>query len=98
MTRTYFVDKLKNFARKAGYNPDLYATHSFRRGSGTTSFALKCRTELIKWQGDWQSDVYQLYITLDLEQQLIVPTALTKDMKEHEEGILSQTGLVPKTA
>ena len=90
MTRTYFVDKFKEFAKKAGYNPDLYAGHSFRRGSGTRSFKLNCRTELIKWQGDWQSDAYQRYITLDMEQRLIVPTALTRDMEEHEKQMLDR--------
>ena len=84
MSRTFFVESFKKLAKMAGYNLDDYAGHSFRRGSGTRSFKLKCCPELIKWQGDWVSDAYEAYIELDVEQKEIIPKALAADMALHE--------------
>ena len=67
------------------YNPDLFAGHSFRRGSGTRAFKLKCSTDLIKWQGDWVSDAWEAYVVLDEWQKAVVPQALTADMAQHEQ-------------
>ena len=84
MTRSYFVKAFKQLAKAAGYDPDLFAGHSFRRGSGTRAFKLRCNPDLSKWQGDWISDAWEQYIELDEQQKLIIPSTLAADLAQHE--------------
>lgn len=42
-----------------------YATHSFRRGGASYMFRIGLSTDTIRLLGDWKSDCYKRYITLD---------------------------------
>ena len=42
-----------------------YATHSFRRGGATFMYNIGMNTESIRLLGDWKSNCYQRYITVD---------------------------------
>lgn len=74
-----FLSKLKNCLRQVGVNPLAYSGHSFRRGGA--SFALECglAPELIKSQGDWASNAYQLYIDPSLSHRLQVARKLGEE-------------------
>ena len=76
MTHSNFVRGFKRLAAKAGYNPNNYAGHSFRRGSATAAFRADVPKELIKWQGDWASDAWERYVELTENQKAQLPKAL----------------------
>lgn len=42
-----------------------YATHSFRRGGASYMFSIGMSLETIRMMGDWRSNCYQRYITVD---------------------------------
>lgn len=62
LTYSSFINLLKQFLNRLGYNTSLYSGHSFRRGGAT--FALECGVpaDLIQSQGDWKSDAYKYYL------------------------------------
>ena len=47
-------------------DPTLYSTHSLRRGGATFAFSSGIPSELIKLQGDWHSQAYEVYLTLPI--------------------------------
>ena len=72
ITYQSFQKKLRGLVQKIGLEPESFSSHSFRRGG--TSFAFRCRvpTELIQLHGDWRSDAYKKYLSLSLEDKLLV--------------------------
>jgi hypothetical protein len=42
-----------------------YATHSFRRGGASYMFSIGMSLETIRLMGDWRSNCYQRYITVE---------------------------------
>lgn len=78
-----FQKKLKHLISKIGMNPTNYSTHSLRRGGTTFSFKSNVPTVLIKAHGDWKSDCYQKYVSLSLDDKLLVASCM-------KERILSQ--------
>lgn len=79
MTHSFFVRGFKRLAKAAGYDPDKYSGHSFRRGSASAAFKQNVTKELIKWQGDWSSDAWERYVELSDNQKTQVPKALVAD-------------------
>ena len=73
-TRCVSHDKFTVYLRKlldtAGYRSKSYSGHSLRRGGATYLYRLGADPVLIQATGDWQSDCYQRYIFLSLEQRL----------------------------
>lgn len=79
LTYNLFLSKLKSSLRQVGVDPSAYSGHSFRRGGA--SFALECGLSpvMIKSQGDWASDAYQLYIDPSLSHRLQVASKLGEE-------------------
>ena len=77
-TVTYdrFTKDLRNLLDKSGYRSKSYSGHSLRRGGASYLYRLGADPLLIKAMGDWQSDCYQLYIHLSLEQRLTAQTKM----------------------
>ena len=50
-------------------DPSLFSPHSFRRGGATFAFDCHIPFEIIKLQGDWQSDAYLVYLQLSQQQK-----------------------------
>ena len=67
LTHAVFVARTKLLLKKAGFNPELYSGHSYRRGGATYLFSVSKSVDLIKAMGDWKSTAYQLYITVSKE-------------------------------
>ena len=65
-----FTKQLKTCLKKAGYNPELYSGHSFRRGGASWAYKAGCTSTEIKCNGDWRSDTWLQYTWLDLDQRL----------------------------
>ena len=70
VTYTKFTQDLRKLLDKAGYRAKSYSGHSFRRGGASYLYRLGADPLLIQASGDWQSDCYQRYIHLSLEQRL----------------------------
>jgi hypothetical protein len=63
--------------RDVGKNPDVYSTHSFRRGCASWTFAAEVPSELIQFYGDWKSDAYKIYLKFSLDDKISVATKMT---------------------
>ena len=76
LTHKLFSDKLRFCLRTCGLQAELYSGHSFRRGGA--SFALECGlpVDLIKLQGDWNSNAYERYLSPSLELQKKVASTM----------------------
>ena len=61
---------LRKYIAFTGRDERNYSSHSFRRGGISWGFAASCRTELLKYHGDWASDAYLEYLTYDFSQKL----------------------------
>ena len=75
-----FLSKLRQILSLLGYNPSSYAGHSFRRGGASWAYQSGVRTELIKLQGDWKSEVYQKYLELPLQSRVSLAMAMSKNL------------------
>lgn len=80
ITYPAFQSKLKYFISKIGLNQEEFSTHSFRRGGTTFAFKANVPTILIKAHGDWKSDCYQKYLSLSLEDKLLVATHMKQEI------------------
>lgn len=76
LTYNSFVTCLKEHLRKAGYDPNVYSGHSFRRGGCTFAFQLGISPSLIKLRGDWRSNAYERYIFISDSLNMQVGKAL----------------------
>ncbi|KAF7331350.1 CxC2 domain-containing protein [Mycena kentingensis (nom. inval.)] len=57
-----FVSGLRDALIRAGYDPTLFAGHSFRRGAASEAAAAGYNDYEIQLLGCWRSDSYKLYI------------------------------------
>ena len=78
LSANMFSAKLHALLARLGFPPSAYSGHSFRRGGA--SFALECGlpTELIKVQGDWASNAYELYTCPSLPMRKSLAATLGK--------------------
>ena len=79
ITYSKFQIKMRQLIEKIGLDPEVFSTHSFRRGGATFAFKSGVSSELIQLHGDWKSDAYKNYLTFDLEDKLQV----AEKMKEN---------------
>ena len=62
LTHSKFVRMLRSVLQKLGFQPTIYAGHSFRIGAATTAAATCLPDYLIKSLGRWSSECYIQYI------------------------------------
>ena len=79
ITYSKFQSKLRELISKLQINPDMYSSHSFRRGGSTWAFESGVPSDLIQFQGDWRSDAYKKYLTFSLHDKVQV----AMKMKQH---------------
>ena len=84
LTQAKFVSKLRQSLSELGFPADRYSGHSFRRGGA--QFALQCGlpVELIKLQGDWNSNAYERY----LQPSFNLRRKVASTMGSHTSGFL----------
>ena len=70
LTHTVLVNSLKLILSTLGYNPQLYAGHSLRRGGATFAFQAGADHDLIRLQGDWASNAYQRYLQVNFSDKI----------------------------
>ena len=69
LNHTSFHKLLRTFIGAIGLPPGDYSPHSFRRGGASFAFACGIPSDLIKIQGDWNSDAYLRYLSSPLSQR-----------------------------
>lgn len=62
LSRHTLVSMLRSLLLRLGYDPNLFAGHSFRKGAATSAAEAHLPDHLIKVMGRWSSDCYQRYI------------------------------------
>ena len=62
LTQYWFVAAMREALTLAGFDPTLYAAHSFQIGVATTAAQRRLPDSLIKTLGHWQSSAYTVYI------------------------------------
>ena len=77
VTYTTFTTRLKSLLTLAGLCPDLYSGHSFRRGGASFLYNLGADPITIKFSGDWLSDSYLTYVSVDLSARLSAQKLMT---------------------
>ena len=70
ITYSKFTIKLKELLKKAGYNPDLYSGHSFRRGGATFLHSCGGTALMVQSSGDWSSQCFTRYLYLSESERL----------------------------
>lgn len=68
LTHSSFLNLLKKTLITCGLNASDYSGHSFRRGGCTFSFKLGVSPLLIKLCGDWKSNAYERYVSIQEDQ------------------------------
>ncbi|OWA53551.1 hypothetical protein BV898_17974 [Hypsibius exemplaris] len=68
-TAQMFSTTLKHLLKTAGYEPQHFSIHSFRRGAATFAAASGISEDVIRAQGTWRSSCYKRYIDRDVEQR-----------------------------
>ena len=77
ITYSVFTSRLKKLLAQSGFAPELYSGHSFRRGGASFLFTLGADPITIKFSGDWLSDSYLNYVSIDLTARLAAQTMMT---------------------
>lgn len=81
ITYQEYQKKFKKLITSTGRNPNLYSTHSFRRGGATFAFESGVNTELLQSHGDWRSDAYKKYLEFNLEKKLTVSKKMSDNIQ-----------------
>ena len=69
LTFRHFSSFLARVVAALGLDPRAYSPHSFRRGGATFAFECNVPAEHIKFQGDWSSDAYLVYLEMSPAQK-----------------------------
>ena len=67
-----FQKKLRSTLERAGYEKDLFSSHSLRRGATLWAYKSGVPEHLIQVQGDWTSDAYKRYLSLPIHMCAVV--------------------------
>lgn len=74
LTYRVFQFRFRQWVHGAGWDAQLFSTHSLRRGGATLAFNAKVPGEMIKLQGDWASDAYLQYCTISMDKRVKLAT------------------------
>ena len=76
LQRDTFIQCVRSALSQAGFDPRLYAGHSFRRGGASSAAYTGFSDHQIQLLGRWRSDAYKLYIETDHTRLLQLSTLL----------------------
>ena len=76
----HLQEKIKVLISKTGRDPQLYSSHSFRRGRCTWAFKAEVPTDRIQHHGDWLSDCYKRFLAFDFNEKLSVCEAMARKL------------------
>lgn len=70
ITYSKFTKRLKDLLKQAGYNPDLFSGHSFRRGGASFLHSCGGSALMVQSSGDWSSQCFTRYLYLSEAERL----------------------------
>ncbi|KAK0471864.1 hypothetical protein IW261DRAFT_1344115, partial [Armillaria novae-zelandiae] len=76
ISHTFFISAIREALSATGYDPSLFAGHSFRRGGASAAAAAGYSDHKIQMLGQWLSDTYKLYIEADPARILYISSSL----------------------
>ncbi len=76
LIRSSFVGSVQSALVKLGYDPTLYAGHSFRIGAATTAASVGVSDAIIMSMGRWNSMAYAVYVHTPREVLAAIPQQL----------------------
>ena len=79
LTRSRFVERIRQALTEVGIDPTPYSGHSFRSGAATTAARQGIGDATIKMLGRWKSSAYQLYIKTPRQHLAKISGTLVKD-------------------
>ena len=79
ITYYLFQKKFRSVLDDIGLDSTLYSSHSFRRGFATLAFKKNISADEIQLLGDWRSDAYKRYISLDVSDKLNIISSISKE-------------------
>ena len=89
LTQFKFTQKLRQCLSQLGYPAEKYSGHSFRRGGATLALQCGLPVDLIKIQGDWNSNAYERY----LQPSFGLRKKVAETLGSHTTACLQQTEL-----
>ena len=75
-----FQKKLKEVICKIGLDPNKFTSHGFRRGAVNFAFRSNAHADLIQLQGDWKSDAYKRYLSLTIQDKMMVAQKMKHEL------------------
>lgn len=78
-----FQKRLKSLIKKSGRDPNLFSSHSFRRGGCSWAFKSGVPTSLIQHHGDWASECFRRYLAFDYQSKLSVSYDMANRIREN---------------
>lgn len=82
ITYSMYLNKLRSVIQQIGLAPELFSTHSFRRGFATLAFRLDLPADIIQLMGDWRSDAYKKYLQFSITDKIRVSEFIGKKLSE----------------
>jgi hypothetical protein len=85
-----FLAQLKTACSALGLDPNLFGTHSMRRGSTTDQFIHGIPDKVIKLSGRWKSHAFERYIDQGQLLQLQLHSLKSRELRLKDVGIVGQ--------
>ena len=70
ITYSKFTNQLKSLLSRAGFDPDLFSGHSFRRGGASFLHSCGGSALMVQSSGDWSSQCFTRYLHLSEGERL----------------------------
>ena len=81
-TYTAFHKKLRQVLHKAGYEKNLFSSHSLCRGASLWAYKSGVPEHLIQVQGDWTSDAYKRYLSFPIQVRAVVKLKMRQAIQD----------------
>ena len=82
ITYRNFASFLSNVITTLGLDSQSFSPHSFRRGGASFAFECNVPAELIKFQGDWCSDAYLVYLEMSSSQKRLAVNSMASRIRQ----------------
>ena len=81
ITYRNFASFLSKAITTLDLDPQSFSPHSFRRGGASFAFECNVPAELIKFQGDWRSDAYLVYLEMSSSQKRLAVNSMASRIR-----------------
>ena len=82
ITYQNFASFLSKVITMLGLDSQSFSSHSFRRGGASFAFECNIPAELIKFQGDWHSDAYLVYLEMSSSRKRLAIMSMASRIRQ----------------